>query len=48
MYRLPYNFNLEKLMERLHEPKEMIAQRYRIVERLGLGKNGTSYYVEDL
>ncbi|HEY9607990.1 ankyrin repeat domain-containing protein [Allocoleopsis sp.] len=34
-------------MELLHEPGEMIAQRYRIVDRLGAGGSGTTYLAED-
>ncbi|GAB4184838.1 MAG: hypothetical protein Fur006_22640 [Coleofasciculaceae cyanobacterium] len=35
-------------MELLHEPGEMIAQRYRIVEPLGQGASGITYLAEDL
>jgi serine/threonine protein kinase len=35
-------------MELLHEPGEIVAQRYRIVDTLGQGGSGTTYQAEDL
>ncbi len=35
-------------MEHLHQPEEIIASRYRIIDTLGQGGSGTTYLVEDI
>ncbi|WP_427159800.1 hypothetical protein ACQFX9_28080 [Aliinostoc sp. HNIBRCY26] len=34
-------------MELLHQPEDIVAQRYRIIKILGEGGSGTTYLAED-